>query len=385
MSDDEKSLYYKNRLKWAEKPPETGKIGASQDAEIFAGEKSTYSKYLISSGIFGFIYGSAVVAILDINDAGEVVGIPLLAAGASTLIPILSIKNKKVTYNSLTLSRHGKFMGFLHGAALGLFISGENVDENGKFLLGLATVSSIGLGRLGYNLGRDEAWSQGRVALYSHYGVLMPLEGLALTAALEIEDPRLYAATFLGFGAVGYLIADRVAQWHDFTVGDITSTKTLSFMNAMLGFGIVSDIAYNSDGNAGLILIPAAGALAGTLAGHYWLKDARLTNQQGRNVALGAAGSAIIGEGLTSVLGFESRTLSYLVPYLTSITTYAILVNSYKKINNLTFPGQENTSRWEVNLMPQNILLNRKIANINNYQVGKRPVFLPAFTATLHF
>jgi hypothetical protein len=385
MSDDEKSLYYKNRTKWAEQPPTVDKISGQQDSEVFSGEKSTYTKYIFSSGMFGFVYGTAIVTVLGGWHGGGAVGIPLLAAGTSTLIPILTIKDKKVTYNSLKLSLHGKTMGLLHGAALGLLISGENVNQNEKLFLGLATLSSVALGRVGYNLGRDKSWSKGRVALYSHYGLLMPFEGLALDAALKIEDPRIYAATFLAFGAGGYLIADRIAQWNDFTVGDITSTQTLAALNAMLGLGILIDITANSETGPGILMIPAAGALTGTIAGHFWLKDARLSNQQGRNTALATAGGAAIGLGLIAILGFESITPYYILPYLTGMSTYALLVNKYKKDNQLAFFKPEKDSRWVVNLMPQNILLNREIINAANTRPGKQPVFLPAFSATLHF
>jgi hypothetical protein len=335
--------------------------------------------------MFGIVYGTAIVTVLEGWRGGGAAGIPLLAAGTATLIPILTIKDKKVTYNSLRLSLHGKTMGLLHGAALALLISGENVNQNEKLFLGLATLSSIALGRVGYNLGRDKSWSKGRAALYSHYGLLMPFEGLALDAALKIEDPRIYAATFLAFGAGGYLIADRIAQWNDFTVGDITSTQTLAALNALLGLGILIDITSNSEGGPGLLMIPAAGALTGTIAGHFWLKDARLSNQQGRNTALATAGGAAIGLGLTAILAFKSITPYYILPYLTGMSTYALFVNKYKKDNQLAFFKPEKDSRWVVNLMPQNILLNREIINAANTRPGKQPVFLPAFSATLHF
>ena len=77
--------------------------------------------------------------------------------------------------------------------------------------------------------------------LYSHYGFLMPLEGLAIDAAFNVEDPRIYAATSLVFGAGGYFIADRVARWNDFTRGDVTATSTLSWMNGLLGLFIIAD------------------------------------------------------------------------------------------------------------------------------------------------
>ena len=384
MSDNEKSSYYKNRAIWESQPGMINNIAGPQEAEIFLGEKSTYTKYLISSGMFGLAYGGALAAIFEM-DGGGAAAVPLLTAGASTLIPLLSIKDKKVTYNSLSLSLHGKTIGLLHGAALSLLISGENIGDNEKLLLGLSTLTSIGLGRLGYVLGRDRPWSQGRVGLYSLYGTLMPLEGLALVAAFSTEDPRMYGLAMLAGGAGGYIIADRVAQWNDFTPGDITSTKTFAYLNTMLGFGILADITKSSDGSPALLLIPAAGALGGTIVSHFWLKDARLTNQQGRNTFLATTGGAVMGLGVAALFSTESITPYYLVPYLTGLGSYALIVSKYKKDNQVPYLTPENVNKWKVNLMPQNILLNQKLVKIASTHPGKKPVFLPAVSASINF
>jgi hypothetical protein len=386
MSDNEKSIYYKNRVKWTEQPETINKNEGQQEAEVYAGEKSTYTQYLVSSGTFGFIYGWTSIGIFGLGDTEGAAGIPFLTAGASTLIPILTIKNRNVTYNSLKLSLHGKTMGFFDGAALALLITGKNIDDEGKLFLTLSTLSSIGLGRLGYALGRNNSWSPGRVALYSHYGGLMPLEGLALDAAFKVDDPRIYAATFLVFGAGGYYIADRVARWNDFTKGDIISTQALTSLNAMLGYGLMIDSNIDSDITPAEFLLPALGALGGTIAAHYWLKDARFTNQQGRNTALAASGGAVFGLGLAALITPNSTTPYYLFPYITGMTTYSILVNKYKKTNNnLASFEKEKTHRWQVNFMPQNIILNQKLGNNTSFQPGRQQVFLPAFSASLRF
>jgi hypothetical protein len=384
MPDNEKASYYKNRAKWSEQPGAVDKSGVQQDLDAFSGPRSMYSKYVFSNGLFGYAYGWAGVYILGLTSGGAQLGVPLLTAGASTLIPILTLKDKNVTYNSLALSRHGKAIGLFQGAALGLLFTGDEVND-GKLIIGIATLSSIGLGRLGYNLGRDRTWSQGRVALYAHYGFLMPLEGLAVDLAFNLDNARAYAATSLAFGAGGYLLADRIAQWNDFTKGDVRSTQALSAMNMLLGFGIINDMRSESDYRSGDFLIPAFGALAGTLAGHLWLKDARFTNQQGRNTIMAATGGAVIGLGIAALIGSDSSTPYYLIPYVTGMTSYAILVNRYKKNNRLVFFKDEKTTRWNVNLMPQNILLNYKISDIAIAHPEKRPVFLPAFTASVNF
>jgi hypothetical protein len=267
----------------------------------------------------------------------------------------------------------------MQGAALGFLIAGDNI-EDGKLILALSAVSSIGLGRLGYSLGKDKPWSQGRVALYSYYGFLMPLEGLAVVAALKSEDPRIYGLTSLAFGAGGYLIADRMARKYDFTKGDVTATGTLAVMNGLLGLMIITDLNNDVDVvEPAQFLIPAAGALGATLAGHVWLNNAKLTGQQGRNVALASSGGALFGLGLTALFTPETETPYYVVSYITGMTSYAIMVSLYKKKNILAFPVNDSKAQWDLNFTPQNIFLN-SLAN-----PGKRIDFLPAFSATFTF
>jgi hypothetical protein len=387
LPDNEKSLYYKYRAKWAGQPEIVNKeVPVRQEPDVFSGERSMYTQYLVSSGLFGALYGGAAVVILGLDEnGGAAAGIPLLTAGASVLIPVLTMKDKNVSYNSLSLSIHGKTAGAFQGAALGVLLTGENV-EDGKLILALSTAASIGLGRLGYSLGKNQPWSQGRAALYSYYGILMPLEGLAIDAALGSENPRVYGLTSLAFGAGGYLIADRIANKVDFTRGDITATGTLATLNGLLGFLILSDLEDNLDDyKPGYFLIPAVGALGGTLAGHLWLKNARLTSQQGRNVALSSAGGVAIGLGLTALFTPESITPYYVVSYITGMTTYALMVGIYKKNNNLAFSDNEKKSRWNLNVMPQNLFLNKKIEEYSQANPGRRFDFLPAISATFTF
>jgi hypothetical protein len=239
---------------------------------------------------------------------------------------------------------------------------------------------------VGFSLGKNKPWSQGRAALYSYYGILMPFEGLALDAAFSLDDPRIYGLTSLVFGAGGYLIANQIANKNDFTKGDITATGTLATLNGLLGLLALTDIEDNSDNpGTGLILLPAIGALGGTLVGHAWLKNARLTIQQGRNVALASAGGAAIGLGLTAIFTPESYTPYYVASYITGMTAYAIIVEKYRKSNNLSVFESNNNSRWSFNFMPQNIFFNRMIADRVLANPGRRIDFLPAFSTTFNF
>jgi hypothetical protein len=295
------------------------------------------------------------------------------------------MKDKNVSYNSLALSTHGKIAGALQGAAFGFLLTGENV-EDGKLILALSTASSIGLGRLGYALGKNKPWSQGRAALYSYYGLLMPFEGIALVAAFEVEDPRIYGLTSLVSGACGYLIANQIANKYDYTKGDITATGTLATLNGLLGLLILTDLTEDSeDISPANILIPAAGALGATFVGHAWLKNARLTSQQGRNVALASAGGAAMGLGLAAIFTPESMAPYYVASYITGMSMYAVMVGKYKKSNSFAVSDNGNRSGWNFNFMPQNIFFNKKIAEYAFANPGRRIDFLPAFSTTFNF
>lgn len=384
MPDIEKSLYYKNRSAWSARPGAVDMVQPRQETDVFSGERSMYTQYLISSGIFGAFYGGALVALLEMESDGAA-GIPLLTAGASVLIPVLSLKDKYVPYNALSLSIHGKLAGALQGAALGVLITGEETEE-GKLIITLATASSIAMGRVGYSLGKNRPWSEGRAALYSYYGLLMPFEGLALCAAFESESPRIYGLSSLAFGAGGYLMADHIAKRNDFTRGDITATGTFAALNGLLGFTIMTDILENSyDAGTGWILLPALGALGGSLLSHSWLRDTRFTTQQGRNIALATAGGSAVGLGLVALFTPEAAAPYYIVGYLSGLTTYSLMVKIYKNSNPLTLSGKPENKKWNFNLMPQNIFINDLIAPYAFANPGKRVDFLPAFSASFKF
>jgi hypothetical protein len=388
LSDTEKSVYYRNRAQWTENPNEIYKVKPPQQTDIYSGERSKYTQYLVTNGFFGAFYGAAACAILGVEDEGVITGVTLLSAGASILVPVLSIKDRYVSYNSLALSTHGKLAGALQGAALGVLLVGDNIEEEGgaKLTGGLAVLSSIALGRVGYSLGKNKPWSEGRAALYSYYGLLMPFEGFALDAAFQVEDPRIIGLTSLAFGAGGYLMANSIANRYDYTRGDITAIGTLATLNGLLGLSIFSDIEANSDDfSTGLILIPAAGALGASLVGHLWLKDAKLSAQQGRNVALGTAGGSIIGLGLIALIGSDAAAPYYVTGYVTGMTTYAIMVSMYKKNNRSAFIGKDMKTGWNFNVMPQNLFLNKRIASYALANPTRKIDFLPAFSATLKF
>jgi hypothetical protein len=359
-----------------------------------------FRRYLISSGVTGMYYGIAFDLIFDVGDAAAA-GLPIITAGASVLVPLLGNPEKRIDYDALVLKGHGKTIGWAHGFALATLIGGEDawnsnddpftseVEDGGNYKLtvALGALSSIGLGIVGNSLARNNDWSEGRVELYRHYGWVMPFTGICLAGSMS-EEARLFGAADLLFGAAGYLIADKVNSWNEFTRGDVRSMQVFTVLNTGLGFGIMADKNDEPDSefHRSDWLLPAFGAIAGTFIGQSWLKNAKLTPQQGLLTGYAAAGGAVIGLGIALMTESSEPTPYYLIPYVTGMGAYAYTVERLRKRNSTQASFSErNKNSFNLSLMPQNLFLNKRFQN-NGYLVNGRMVGLqPVFAASLSF
>jgi hypothetical protein len=380
LPDSEKASYYQNRNAWARN--ETGKPLPQQEDDLAdQGDRSVYIQHLLYSGYYGMYYGAAANFIFNMDGPGAV-GLPFVTAGVSTLIPMLTLEKKQVTTNSLLLAGHGKLAGAFHGFALGTMITGDNSSlSSQKLRISMATISSIAMGRLGFKLGERKSLSQGQVALYRHYGLLMPLEGLALGAAFESDNPRVYSGLAMAFGAGGYLMANQIGKMHDFSRGDVIGMQTFSVLNAWLGLGIATDVGME---HGAVALIPASLALGGTLMGQRLYRDVHLSAQQGRYILYGASGGALIGFGLALMVQADEFTPVYVVSYLTGLTSYLLFSNKFILENNTRRLLDQSMSKWDFNLSPQNIFYAKKMGRIQSMNPSLYPT-PPLFTATLRF
>ncbi|HPT21955.1 MAG TPA: hypothetical protein PLR88_08435 [Bacteroidales bacterium] len=352
-------------------------------------EDVLFRKYVISSGWNGLLYGGAIDAIAELDGAAAG-GVPIITSGVCVLIPLISNTSKTITANQLMLSGHGRTIGWVHGAAFSSLVLGENAweDEGNdyyKMTIGLSALSSIGLGMLGNSLGKNNDWTEGQVALYRHYGWIMPFTGFSVAAAFS-DDIRVFGGSILLFGAGGYLLGNKVNNMHEYTRGDIRATRVLTVLNGGLGYGILTDLQSDNEINDATWLIPAAGVLSGTLISHLWLKDADLSPQQGLTTAYASTGGAIIGLGIAMIVDSENATPWYLIPYATGLGAYAYAVEHFKR-KNIAFnfiPANRKKSNWDLAFMPQNLLLNSKMQSrgylVNGRLTGMQPVFSASVT-----
>ena len=237
-----------------------------------AQDEILFRRHLINSGINGFFYGLAIDYIVEPTGGGAA-GIPIIAAGTSILVPVLTNTTKTISPNSLILSSHGKFIGWAHGFALRHLLGGENAweDPNNKLTVALGAVTSIGLGIVGNHLGKTKDWTEGQASMYRLYGWTMPLTGTLLAGSFA-EEPRAVAASELLFAAGGYLLADRVYKNYQYTRGDVRAIQVLTLLHGGLGFGIFADIENRSSASQAALLYPAFGVVAGSVAGSVMVK-----------------------------------------------------------------------------------------------------------------
>ena len=344
-----------------------------------------FRKHLVVSGWNGLLYGSAFDYIFGIDGAAAA-GLPLISAGACVLVPLITNSSKTITSNQLMLSSHGQTIGWVHGFSLAAVINGNDMFDNkgkSKLSVGLGMASSIGLGILGNSLAKSKTdWSEGRVALYRHYGWTSSLTGFCVSAAFS-DKARFWGAADLVFGAGGYLLADKVNQMHEFTRGEIRSAQALSTLNGALGLCIFADTQTDNEldnFNRKGWLIPAAGMWVGTLAGQAWLKNSNLTTSQGMTTWYAMAGGLIIGGGIDLIMKSDNFTANYLIPYGTGLAAYSVAVIKLKKDNSAhSYLNTRDDRGWNFTFMPQNVFLNRKIENngyqLNGLQVGMQPLF----------
>ncbi len=358
-----------------------------------------FRRRVVSSGFNSFLYGTALVAIIEPSSDAAIAGVPIVAAGVGALVPVLLNERMPITANQLTLTNHGQLIGWVHGFGLSALILGDGLfDDDGeeedgigtdaKIAIGLGALTSIGMGIAGKSIGKNKPWSEGQASMLSYWGTIGPAI-TALTVGSFVEDPRVIGLSILAGGAGGYLTANAINRSDSYTRGDVRAIGTLTVMNGLLGGFIASDIIEDDvEDNLGqwALIIPAAGIASGALIGQAWLKNAELTPRQGLTTIWGASGGALLGLGVALLVNSDSMTPWYAIPYATSLGAYALTVEMLKKKNaGMVSLTDRSKNNWNFSFMPQNYFLNEKISSSGFKVNGQNARMQPLFAASVTF
>jgi hypothetical protein len=358
MQEEEKVKYAQMKDQWdreALTPKKTQEV--TEEFEWRGRDRAT-------NFLYGALYGTSIVVIGDIDNAAAV-GIPLIMGGLWNLGPAINPKKyENISRPVLRASNTGKFLGLLYGASLGIAVGGDS-EETGNIAFGLATLGSITLGEVGFQLQKKNNYSEGHIELMRHYGVVGPWVTTSALLAFQVENVNLYGVSLLAGGVGGLMIGNNQSKKYDYSKGDYDNISTFTWITT--GLGLTTAIqALENETSPALILLPAAGTVLGTLLGQKSVKGVYLTKRQGSTIGYSSAGAAFLGLGVIALTESESPTVWVGVPSALALITQQVLFHRYKNANLVNgLQGRhprERAFRFSMKFTPENYLINKRIS-----------------------
>ena len=224
-------------------------------------------------------------------------------------------------------------------------------------MLSMALVSSLGLGITGFYLGKTKDWSEGRVSLYQYYGYAVPALTSSIIFASGYSELRGYGINVLLSAPIGYLAANKVAQFTNYTRGDITAMVGLSAIGAAYGTSLLLLSDWDDES---AVLSPALAAATSSAIGHFILSDTHLSRSEGRRVNYAAVGGGLIGFGLAFFIDPGNEGWYMFLPATTSLIGYSFLLRYYKNNPGTDYERhRQGNSTFHFNIYPENLIYSR--------------------------
>ena len=357
MSEEEKLEYVRMKDQWDRE------VSSPQPPVLEDFNLRTRDRLI--NGIYGAYYGASLVAIADIDEGGLVAGIPLIMAGVWQLGPVINTKKyEDISLATVRAGNTGKILGLGYGAALGLAVAGDS-DDSYKWILGLSSIGSIALGEIAFQAQKKKQLSLGHVEMMRLYGFLGPIVTGLGSLAIDVNNTNLVGGSLVAGGVAGLLIGNKVANNYNYTQGDADVISSLMLISGGLGATVAVE-TIDSETNTGLLLIPAATAVAGTIFGQRSVKGVHITKRQGSTVRLASGGGALIGLGVVALT--ETETIGWWVgvPSAFALAMHQAVFHSYKKKNleNSYNLGRDSENRIEfsVKVTPENYFTNKHLS-----------------------
>lgn len=366
MSEDEKMKYEQMKSQWDDE--------LATPAPLQQDDFDFRPRDRFTNGIYGLYYGTSFSVAFQIDGAAAV-GIPLITAGLWQLGPIINPKKYEgITFNTVRASNSGKFLGLLYGASLGLALGGDS-EGTGRLAFALSSVGSIALGEAGFQYGKRNKFTEGHVEMMRHYGMLVPGVTLLGLGAAQIDNLHLVGASLLAGGITGLMIGNSVSKKYSYTAGDVNAIGSFTLISTGLGATLAA-ATLDTGESSGLLLIPAASAIAGTILGQRMVKGVLLTRKQGSTINLTSGGAALIGLGIVAMIGSDSPALIVGVPSVFALIAHQAVFQSYKT-KNLTDKlklglGESNKIYLSMRVTPESYFTNKKLSD-RIYTAGSFP------------
>jgi hypothetical protein len=381
MSEDEKTKYENMKYTWQR---QSSPVVQQQESNPYDGRK----KNRFGSALFGLYYGISLVNVAGINGPAQV-SVPLITGGLMLLGPLIRPgRYDNISPNTIRLRNTGRLLGLGYGAALGLALGGNSENE-GKWVLGLSSLSSVALSEYAFHLQAKKNFSMGHIDLMRHYSFLAGWSTLSLLLAANTDDAQLTGAALLAGGISGLFIGNAAAKKYDYSRGDVDVINSLSIISTGLGLTAVIQALNNSNDQTGLILLPSAASIAGTIWAQRSVRGAHLTDRQGSVINFSAAGAALIGLGITALTETKSPTAYVGIPSALALLTHQILLHKFKMKNlEQTFRGSVRPrfkTKVALQISPENYLMGRIKTNEKSIQQSTLRLQNPLATLKISF
>jgi hypothetical protein len=378
LSESEKDKYQKNKEKWARQPKKKFVERDTSNVDVTPVGENPARKFYLNNGLYGLGYGITSIFLFEIEDAGAV-ALPILSLSVSLAYPAINKKKYQgIDYSTIMLTRHGKFIGLLDGAALGFLLYGDISEDGkkGKAFAATMMATSIALGEVGFHVGKKKKFPEGKVATFKYYSLLIPFLTFSGLVVGNVEEPRVYGASVLAAGAASYWFAGKVYNKYKFTSGDILANSSFGLLSTGLGFGI------SPMEEPWHFIFPAITAIGGTYAGHRIFKNTKFSRKQGLNTNYAAMAGSTIGFLASLFIPSESHHVYLLLPVVTGTAVWAGFVSKYKK--EQTWASRRNDKKWadmSFSFTPQNYFINKRLGKPGNGEGQK--MGLPMFSLKL--
>jgi hypothetical protein len=378
LSDSEKERYQKNKLKWAGEPKEKSRNKDTTAIDVTPMGSHPERKFYLNNGLYGLGYGITSIYLFQLDGAGAA-ALPILSLGVSLAYPAINKKKYQgIDYSTIMMTRHGKFIGLLDGAALGFLLYGDIGEDpwKGKAFAATMIASSIALGEVGFHIGKKKKFPEGKVATFKYYSLLIPFLTFSGLVAGNVEEPRVYGASVLAAGAASYWLAGKVYNKYKFTRGDMLANSSFGLLSTGLGFGI------SPMEEPWHFIFPAITAIGGTYAGHRIFKNTKFSRKQGLNTNYATMAGSAIGFLVALFIPSESHHVYLLLPVATGTAVWAGFVSKYKK--EKTWSSKSDDKKWadmSFSFTPQNYFLNKRLGKPGNAEGLKTG--LPMFSLKL--
>ncbi len=360
LSEREKEKYQKNNRKWAGKPEEESARNDSTAFDITPVGSSPERKFYLNNGLYGLGYGITSIFLFELDGAGAA-ALPILSLGVSLAYPAINKqKYQGIDYSTIMMTRHGKFIGLLDGAALGFLLFGDIGEDSwkGKAFASTLIASSIALGEVGFHVGKKKKFPEGKVAAFKYYSLLIPFLTFSGLVAGNVEEPRVYGASVLAAGAASYWFAGKVYDKYKFTRGDMLANSSFGLLATCLGFGI------SPMEEPWHFIFPAITAIGGTYAGHRIFRNTKFNRKQGLNTNYATLAGSAIGFLVTLFIPSDSHHVYLLLPVATGTAVWAGFVSKYKKEQSWT--SLKSSKKWadmSFSFTPQNYFINKRMGS----------------------